>query len=197
MKFQHYLNEERDIYKYLKGNEIFELALNGRFLYRGIKYEKNETFIIKKRRKDRNPLTTDKKSHDILDMLFQKKFGWKARSEGIFVTNDFAGAQGYGKAYIFIPIKPYSFIWNNNIEDLWFNIFSDDYDNISILTKEEHYKLNKLNASFNEKVEILEKVVKSYTNKDIKNAMRSGNEIMFNCDRYILFNEKYFKENHI
>jgi hypothetical protein len=44
-----------------------------------------EMYQLKNIRKNRKPLDTPLQIHNYWNNLFQKKFGWKVRSEGVFV----------------------------------------------------------------------------------------------------------------
>jgi hypothetical protein len=57
--------------------------------------------------------------HDYLDEQFKKKFGWKARSEGVFCVRSKQIAYNYGNPYSVFPIGNYKYIYSNKIHDLY------------------------------------------------------------------------------
>ncbi len=120
-------------------------------------------------RKDRYPKHTNPTDHDLLDKEFQKKFGWKARSEGVFVTSSKTSASSYGKPYICIPADGFKYIWSNEIDDLYIYI-SDIYS---------HWYRADVGYS---------NIVNKYTDQSLKDALnrRAGNEVMFKCKYYYL-----------
>lgn len=70
-------------------------------------------------RTDRRPKDTPDKLHNLFDKEFRKRFGWAARSEGVFVTSNYKEAKSYGTPYIFFPIGRYDYIWSPKIADLY------------------------------------------------------------------------------
>lgn len=68
-------------------------------------------------RSDRKPRDMPKDLHNLLDKTFLEMFGWKARSEGVFVTS---GATWEGeKDSLFFPIGKFKYIWSPRINDLY------------------------------------------------------------------------------
>jgi len=82
-------------------------------------YEDEVYYFKRKPRKDRRPLSTGPLVHKQLDDLFKKKFGWKVRSEGVFVNSDYGTASGYGHTYFFFPIGQFKYVWSPKVGDLW------------------------------------------------------------------------------
>jgi len=197
MRYIKYLNEE-NIDKYLTNNEVFDLASKNKlYLYRGT-YNNINPYQIINRRTDRKPRDMPKQLHYDLDEAFKKKFGWKARSAGVFTTSKKRDAEEYGDAYIFIPIKPYKILWSPKIFDLFTVIdgkghFLTDNDRNILVRYDE------MESSDNEHeyyIEVIDKLINTYTDKNIKQAILSKNEIMFDCNSYILFDEEYFWRNY-
>ncbi|MFW6129888.1 MAG: hypothetical protein ACOC56_01815, partial [Atribacterota bacterium] len=137
------------------------------FLYRGYK-KVGKVFKIKPRT-NRIPRNTSLLVHDILDEKFKKKFGWKARSEGVFVVGNAseAGTYSMGEVFLFFPAGNYKYIWSPTINDLY--LYSD-----FIITMPEKF----------------DKILESYTDKDLKKYMNNQTfyckEIMFKCNEYYL-----------
>jgi hypothetical protein len=198
--------ENEKLYDILEKNDIFQLYRKSdkNFLYRGVKadiyhYEKRS------RRKDRQPKDMPKHLHDLLDYEFNRRFGWKARSEGVFVVPNQTMARGYGTPYIFIPLGKYRFLYSDEISDLFSEatgddaifldaievaVLNDDTDMIGYLS-EEGYDLNNVPSER----DVIDKMMKTYTNKNINNAINLyKHEIMFDCNEYLLFESSVIKQ---
>jgi len=105
---------ERDCKPFL--NEVEKI---GDLLYRGINAS-SENAIIKKtsRGNDRKPRDMPPQMHKIFNALFKKKFGWSPR-QGVFATYSENIADKYGSSYIFFHIGKYSYLYSNDIIDLY------------------------------------------------------------------------------
>lgn len=100
------------------------------FLYRGSKKSiKMYDYITP--RPDRQPKDTPQIYHDMIDDIFKKKYGWRARSEGVFASGEVM-AKEYGKAYLFFPVNGYKYLWSEKIQDL----YSDVVENFDLFTNE-------------------------------------------------------------
>ena len=113
-------------------------------------------------------------NHDILDELFEKKFGWKPRSGGVFCTGSEATASGYGDAYIFFPIGDFEFLWSPKIHDLY-----------------DHVTTRKPVGSIFMK-DFYNETVDKYINSGMATAIASGHEIMVRCNSYYLTNMNWY-----
>ncbi len=115
-------------------------------------------------RLDRAPLDSPKEIHDELDLWFEDKFGWRARSEGLFCwpikfKSDFI----MGKWLVF-PAGNYKYLWSDKVIDLWSTLSGD------------------MRASTEDMIKGFETLYgDSYTNKNIKKSIMSGHEVMINC----------------
>jgi len=71
-------------------------------------------------RQNRHPMDTPLWLHDYLDGLFEKKFGWKPRSTGVFaigtVRKDTTGSSSFK---LIFPVDGYKYLWNPEIADLF------------------------------------------------------------------------------
>lgn len=151
---------------------------NGDFLYRGSKsyYLSDKRSVIKtKSRTDRQPLDTDKSLHELLDELFLEYKGWRARSEGVFVTSNRSSAHAYGKVFIMFPIGSFKFLYNPDVVDLT-NRLNELYIYSRVMGEPEKY-------------EKLLKVIKGYTNKNLTTATDKDVEIMIKCKEYFLVDD--------
>ena len=90
-------------------------------IYRGSNKDMaGETHFMKvTSRRKRIPKDTPKWLHNLMDEMFFKHHGWKARSEGIFVTHSRSIAGNYGWQVLFFPKGKYQYLWNPDVEDLY------------------------------------------------------------------------------
>ena len=103
---------KRDCAPYLK-----QLKGIKNFIYRGTNHQV-ERIRKFKARENRTPTDTDIRVHNMLDSIFRKKFGWKARSEGVFTSSD-TNLPDYGTTYLFFPIGQFKYLWSPKIDDLY------------------------------------------------------------------------------
>jgi hypothetical protein len=166
-----------------KCSDIIRVYRNTKeYLYRGVGSDLD--IIKKKSRKKRIPKDTPIEVHKAADKLFMKRFGWKARSSGVFVTSDEGDADAYGYTYIFLPVNGYSFLWSPSVND-----FTVDLQTEGILKYWMGYELA---IDIKDAEKRLENIIKTYKKTNLKQAIESGNEIMFNCTEYYLIGEKYW-----
>jgi hypothetical protein len=137
---------EKDCKPYLK-----EVRTGTSMFIRYSKTYRNEE-IIKKISKttDRKPKDTPKELHDFMDETLKKKFGWKARSQGLFVwiapKNYLVGVNLSSEVgnYVF-PIGPYKYVYNSEIFDIYAEYqqiesdFYEDYDDDTLQDKVIEY----------------------------------------------------------
>jgi hypothetical protein len=221
-------------------SDILNIYKKDGLLYRGIK--KNDEHKISDGilkiipHTNRTPKDTPLDMHKALDRSFKKHFGWKARSEGVFVSGNIAMAAGYGNVGIFFPKNGFKYVWSPNFEDLYtdfidvgtFNKEVKDFINkefIKYIQSLKGYvshreigssvfvvsaKFQDMNGNITRKVyddeseeyieeydninrsvvydEVIEDIIRlDYCDTDLKNAIKSNNEVMFKCsDYYIL-----------
>jgi hypothetical protein len=205
MKFLDYLNEGDDetpeeVVKILK-RDCMQFLKEGQVLYRG--YKSGEDFFSKVPRKNRRPKDTPKKMHDALDNYFNKKFGWKARSEGLFVTPEYQQARDYGSAFLFFPVDGYKYIWSQGISDLFIDLKRDLYryaeENIHGYDHFDHFDKVFRSLTKDEFNKFMKEFEKGYlvTYKDNKLQMNRKNEVMVKCDKYYMLNYHFYKTSNI
>jgi len=136
----------------------------GKGLFARVTSEKS-TILKKKVRTDRRPLDTSVKIHKWFDRIFEKKFGWKARSNAIFCYGRPADEVALYDFLVF-PIDKFKYVWSPNIFDLY---------NITASQPDDYIESND---------DVLETY--KYTDKGLKKALVSGNEIMVNCKEVYL-----------
>jgi hypothetical protein len=182
MKFIHYLNENETspekivsilreecapILKWMSKHRY------NRFLRRfGHSLGRTEFDLIIPR-KDRKPSDTPLWVHKLLDQAFNKKFGVKARSSGVFcrkvVIQEFTFPIS-GEAYAIFPVGDYKYLWAPDINDLYLEWTK----NIEDVENKENIKIRTKSWA--------EDIVKQYTDKDLDKAY--SEEIMLLCDKY-------------
>jgi hypothetical protein len=217
-KYEKYIieNLSEDKIKDILLNECENFLNESVMLYRGMKLDIDD-YQLFQRRNNRRPKDTPEHIHLILDELFEEKFGWKARSSGIFVTPSMGDAKNYSgyisnttqsDPYIFIPKGEYSILYNPDIIDLfahldytyfyisdWYGEKYDTYFNAEMKQwDEDEYdeKYKEIHLEYEEDLrEYLEDLVDGYQDYDLRYATNHINEIMFNCDEFYLFNIKY------
>ena len=204
---------------------VSDLAIDNfaNFLYRGS--QKSFSGIISnknKPRKDRKPRDTPMELHLRFDKLFQRKFGWKVRSSGVFATPDIYSVEEYGIFYLFFPIGKYRYVWSPEISDLYGYLSEEKYgimhiesyfkNNIDWWYQIQHYMtmIDKIGYRYiflkdfeysDDIEEFIDKnderadnmidkalfdIVNTYKNKDIRNLLRSKNEVSILCKEYYL-----------
>jgi hypothetical protein len=177
MRLSHYINESVADIKDIPYDcaEFMSVAKGSKkLLYRGSRNSFPHDITLVNRRVNRRPSATPIRIHDAFDKAFDDAFGWKARSTGVFAVGDDIDAENYGTVYIFIPIGPYfDFVWSPDIMDLFIEL--ED-------------------IAFDVSIDDIRNMVENYSNKNLKKAIQSGNEIMFNVDKYYMVNRKYEDE---
>jgi hypothetical protein len=221
MRLKGYLNEEvlvvdEIVSKLIKDCKPYLKVLaksNFRYMiYRGTKHTYGTISKVKPRN-DRTPKDMHKELHNILDNGFKKKFGWKARSEGVFVNPSQEMLVEYGLAYMFFPIGKFKFVWSPEIKDLYTNMGMRDYRDLDVVTyyenrnewwyekwessiaKEygltstntvEYFKeVNKDKAEQVIQTEI-EKKINTYQSTNLDKYLKTNNEASFKCKEYYM-----------
>lgn len=182
MRLQKYISNINESFTVKDGMEIIEMIkkdckpflrekMPGDFLYRGMK--RNIDFYKKlKIRKNRRPKDTPERLHKIFDEEFKKKFGWGARSEGIFCTPSFDDAAYYGDAYLIFPIGSFKFVYSIHIPDLYTHV-------------KKLYSSYFLGQGEDEEIrELAKNLVDTYTDKQLDRGMDIDVEISINCNEY-------------
>jgi hypothetical protein len=175
-------------------------------LYRGYKKDVSKSVEFVKPRKNRRPKDTPLALHNLLDDLFKKKFGWKVRSEGVFVAPRNFPLSDYGRVYLFFPVGKFKYVWSPKVSDLYeeldwittayyydsgdFEAEQAIYNWINPIEDFEEWRSNfDAEKYFLEK---LEKIINTYTNKDLSGALIKGrNEMAIQCEEYCLIDEDY------
>lgn len=96
-----------------------------RLIWRGTSKSNTKTIIRVTPRQDREPKDTPAEIQHEINDRFQKKHGWRPRSEGVFTSPRKSAAVAYGTSYMFFPVGKYEYLYNPEIDDLWTMIDSD------------------------------------------------------------------------
>lgn len=158
---------KRDCKPYLKESR-------NQFLFRGTKKPFQGLMITRTPRQDRRPLGTPPEWHNWADNYLLNKFGWRGRSQGVFVAGEEEAVRIYGGfmgTYLVFPIGPFEYIWSPLIRDF-----------TAIISFRE-FRTFKEDPAFNKRVMDF---MKSYTNKNLHVALSKhpGNEVMIRCKKY-------------
>jgi hypothetical protein len=168
-------------------------------------------------RNNRIPKNTPLKLHKQLDIVFKKGFGWKARSEGVFVSFDEVEAEFYGETYLFFPIGKYKYVWSSIYRDLTRHYNIDDfkyfanpdgymeeawYKHMGGWSEEiykdkaglEKWKKENIKKIESEVIGRVGNIIKDYTDKGLGNAKKYMAEVAFKCKSYYLVNTLYGNE---
>lgn len=87
----------------------------------------NTDYFVKPVRGKRKPLDTDQEMHQGMDDALNKKFGFRGRSNAIFVTGDMSQSFSYGVPYMIFPVGKYQIAYSEIVRDFYFEIKSDNY----------------------------------------------------------------------
>lgn len=192
MKFYSYLNEvtkdpkevvniiEKECSQYIRELKNFPV------LFRGAKIYTNQFLISKTPRTDRRPRDMPNPWHEYLDLFFEKKFGWKPRTQGVFATGAPSEADKYGEVYMFFPVNGYKYIWHPNIHDIVL-----DMEKHGLVSGPDPWKtLNGPETELGQ--EYIKGTLDKYINKYL--SMVDNEEVVFNCKKYYLLN--FFEPVH-
>lgn len=172
-------------------------------------------------RTDRLPKDMKMAIHQTLDDAYEEVFGWRARSESVFVSGDLHQASHYGNVYIILPMGNYRFAYNVSVRDQfeimnhiggfeWWAkneirqnpIWKDEVEKF----KKEHDDMDDSDIRYASVMDVYKKnekklrqmynnlfvsVVKGYTDKDLLKGIKSKVEIMLNCKKYLAVNYDY------
>ena len=194
MKLKRYLTEESIDWetqiKLIKKNcqPILNLYKKTKWpIYRGILHE-NREFVKKSVRSDRNPRVIGKGLHELLDKLFLKYWGFKARSQGLFCGSfdtAFSWSRTGDEPHIVFPIGNFSYIYTINPAQGFWDILIE-YKNLDLSKMVEPESI----------IEEIEYAVKNdYNNKGLESKLKKENdlEIIINCKEYYGLQDNDFK----
>ena len=190
MSIDYVVNEIRDNCQYYL--EIFDTAL-----FRGL--DKKYSFDLLSRYKNREPRSTSFEAHNKLDDLFFQSYGWRARSEGVFV--DQYKDNEYGTyLYLFFPKGKFTYLWHPTIMDLLYPVDRSDFQSDWESSKNMHgYNPKAWNYYETEnewqdaRNEFFGNIVDGYETSGTPKESRT--EIMFNVEQYyVLYYKNVFDD---
>lgn len=138
---------------------------------------------VKKVRQNRAPRDTHPDVSELLDQLFEKKFGWKPRSQGLFCYGRRAKhlVGTYGTVYAIMPMGKFKYLWNPEVKDLTLSsakVFSQQ--GIRIRNVDDEYS----EAELDRMKPFLESIVNGYRENELLTAIRTTSEIMIGCAEF-------------
>lgn len=162
-------------------------------VYRGIK--SSEPFMKKDVRKNRRPLDTPEFVHDIMDQWFYDNYGIRFRSNSMFVWGrpTKVDAKHYGNTYMVFPIGQFNFIWSQRIQDIGVDIVDHYIEAQHELESEgrttDQWTLKRILEDFLDKAD--------FSNQNFDQAVKKGNEILINTDKYYALSLEHFAEKYV
>jgi len=188
MKFNRYLNEEdksieetlailkkdcKPILNWMKKSD-YDL-----FLYRWNSKKAGTIFELITPRKDRNPSDTPPWLQEIYDDAFEKKFGVRARSSGVFCQVRQLRNQSYSSgSFAVFPVGKFKYIWKPKMADLfvrWTEVRKEFRSGTGGVYND--YDINSVKAWATD-------IIDTYTDKNLDDVILE--EVMLICDKYYL-----------
>lgn len=193
MRLAKFINEdnltkdEKLLERFHKDTTQWFAEMGGQKVWRGTK-QRVKALEKRQARKNRRPKDTPQEVHEYFDALFKKKFGWSARSEGVFAATSPYPPEQFGTVYIMYPCNGYKYIWSDTTNDLTRELMDSDvldgsYD-VDVNWKDEAARK-----------EIADMIMDGYTNKDLPKASNYSTEVMFKCPKgYYLVEGEFFSK---
>lgn len=193
---------ERDCKPFLDNNK--------QVIFRGANPRTNEEIdnldIYKKTvRTNRKALDSNAYVMKVFDNIFEKKFGIRPRSCGVFTTKDYTTTSAYGMRYIFVPIGEYKYYWNPKCQDLFtkirFNNWYKEFSKPNTIKHPAPHKPGLIRRFYNfitnndlqkEVHSSMKKLVNGY--KDNQLEKNTDQEIMFICKEYYLLDAGWLNQ---
>jgi hypothetical protein len=167
------------------------------FLYRNVN-NSYKSFGIKRSYVDkgRKPADTPLELHNFFNDYFYDKFRWKVRNGVAAIGIPFKSGQYGGEPHLFFPIGNYKFVWSPKIGDLFTH-----FDSMRMLDPPDEEDCCFDDSDWEEQLEVMRDNYYDsrqhamddlkYTDKNLKRAIESHNEIYFNCKKYYVINMRY------
>jgi len=192
------------------------LTINHLALYRGISGNLAQSRLITVR-KDRRPRDSTDCMHYAFNEYFKEKFGKPYRSISVFCTgdpdiaNEYAGS---GTNHVIFPVGDFDYCWSPQLSDLFgefeyklnHNIVNDFHRQLlelppdTKLSEEQYNEIQEIEAidPDNYCIELVNyyfnhKPVEYLENQNFEQAIKSGNEIMIDCDKYYAINQNTYE----
>lgn len=152
--------------------------------------EETRLFSEKQVRKNRKPRDMEQFLHDAIDNWFLKNIGYRFRSNAIFGTSDHMEIieAEYGEAHIIFPKGNFEIAWSPKAKDLYAVIDREIQKLASQQQKDRSYirTYQRLQHESSYLEKFINSIMKEYNYQtgNVKQAIKSGNEIMIACDSY-------------
>lgn len=185
------------IAKIKKDCSLYLQEADEQLMYRG--FNSNNVFepmTIIKHFPNRKPVNTTNLAHTLLNDYSLEKFGWKIRSDTLFVSGNYNIASDYAydanNVYVVFPIDKFKFVWSSYVDDFYAggeNIPEPPVDNIDTYIPTDEYR--------KEVYEFFDSL--HYQADNLSSAIQSQNEIMLNAKKYYVIRicDLYFSVNNI
>jgi len=209
MRFKQYITEEEEDNTIINGITLIydkcmpfikELTKQTyiHFMYSGRK-GKTEDVFIGKVRKNRRPSDTSEGLTKVYDDLFNKRFGWKPRTNSIFCSGNVYDIPRYGNPYFIFPIGKYKYLWSPDIDDMYSSSYTNSViDTITLRNDIPYGDIDDIKDNTPKRDIIIKsldnKIISTYTDKNLDKALSGSNEIMINCKEYIALKQDMFEE---
>jgi len=179
---------KRDCQPFLK--QVSNLPFNRLSLYRGLGNESAPYLTKTVRLKNRQPSDTSLEMHQIIQGYFKRNYGEAFRS-AMFATGSSATSSDYGESYKIFPIGDFTFLWSNDIEDLFAVLGETE------LSGDVSFFKNDNPTEFNTVVNLFkDEVLATYQTTNLPNAIDSQHEIMIRVPKYYAMREDYISYAH-
>lgn len=189
MRLYNYINEEvkvENYFPFLKKKcsmAINTMKKSRKGMWRGVASAfYDDDFIRKKVRQERKPKDSFGPNSKILDQYLDTRFGWKPRSQGLFVIGNVDVAGTYGKEYLVFPVGNFKYVWNKKRADFLPYIGSRNKPE-NIPSKEDL-------------IFKIENEMENFTDKDIVGGLREYHEIMIKTPEYYGIAKTWIKKNY-
>lgn len=134
--------------------------------------------------KDRRPKDSPLNLHVFAGQYFEDKFGFNFRSGAVFGAGDVSEYSGW--EYAIFPLGKWSYVWSPEVDDLFVKFFR-------YYKQTEYYKpggsedfdISGFRRRVSKKVVWATLDLMKYTNNNLPAAIRSGHEIMIDCDKFL------------
>ena len=159
--------------------------------YRAAKQIQTKGWVSKKAvRTNRKPLTMNNTDHRFIDRLFRNHYGWRARSNVLFVQGSKFTGYYYGPfKYVAYPIGKIKYLWTKDFRDLAPVIDGARY------AIEHDFDLPDDELEERARVKIEELIRDSYITTGLHTALSKypSHEIMVNCKEYFIIPEEIYQ----
>lgn len=180
-----WIHPDELIVKIKKDCQPFLKLIKGHsFLWRGSNLPYTGGYGKFSPRTNRKPRDLQYNLHDAFNLAFKKKFGWYARSEGLFCNGNKHTITQFGVPVMIFPIGAFKYIWSRDVVDLY--TFVREYFGQRWTFIDAEVKDILASPEF-------QRIVKSYSNRDFAAALNADVEIIINCKQYYLVDYVYSK----